>query len=168
MRIHAKKIDYDMICCCATFISSLQHDLVWADDSVMKIALFMKYRDRTFEKGNKKNQILRNIFVAEEINSNVDTDDDVPLSILISNKKESSKTVTIKKRNQSSISINNTKKRKLNVNKDRVTLLQLEKFYGMEIIQVDPLKCDTLLDVFKKGWEKDNETDELVLYPGSN
>ena len=51
MRIHAKKIfGYDMIGCYATFVSSLWHASVRDDDSVIKIVLFMKYRDRTFQK----------------------------------------------------------------------------------------------------------------------
>ena len=99
-----KTSNYDMKGCCATFVSSLCHALVWADDSVMKIVLFMKYKNRTFEKGNKHNQIFSNIFVEEERKLSVDSEDDVHLSILISNKKESNNTVKIKKRNQLSSS----------------------------------------------------------------
>ena len=49
-----------------------------------------------------------------------------------------------------------------------MTLLQLDKFFDMELIQAGPLKCVTLLDIFKKGWEEGMETKELVLSLGTN
>ena len=88
-----------MIYCCATFVSSLWHASVRADGCVMKIVLFMKYRDQTFKKGNKNNQTYRNIFVEEERNSNVDSDDDLPLSTWKSNKKKSTHTIIILRQN---------------------------------------------------------------------
>ena len=42
-------------------------------------------------------------------------------------------------------------------------MLHLEKFYDTEIIQEDPLKFDTLLNIFKNVWEKLLLTNKLVL-----
>ena len=60
----------------------------------------MKYRDRTFEKENKHKKYYKNIFVEEVRNTNVDTEDYLPLSTLKLSKKKTAHIIKIKKRKQ--------------------------------------------------------------------